>query len=230
MRYGFGLLVVSIVIGLWAVLTWGFAVVLLWPAAAVGVVGAAHLGLGPVVFGKGPAGRHAPGSFAALLPYLVVVRVVWHVWRRREGSPAHVELLPGIRIGRRLLPEEFPEDVRTVVDLTCELPATRPVDREVEYHAVPVLDGQAPRHSILVELLRRIGEAPGTVYVHCANGIGRTALVAAAILLWRGRAASVAEALAEVRSCRPGARLSAVQRRALERLLRRIERETSPLA
>jgi protein-tyrosine phosphatase len=58
---------------------------------------------------------------------------------------------------------------------------------------------------------------PGRVYVHCAQGHGRTGLFAAAVLLARGAAATPAEAVARVRAVRPGVRLKPAQRRWLAR-------------
>ena len=52
--------------------------------------------------------------------------------------------------------------------------------------------------------------------MHCANGRGRTGLVAAAWLLAHGRADSAADALARVQAARPAVRLLPRQWAALE--------------
>ena len=54
---------------------------------------------------------------------------------------------------------------------------------------------------------------PGDVYIHCAEGHGRTALVATSILLARGDAQSAGEAIARVLEQRPLARMNAAQRK-----------------
>ncbi|WP_438040307.1 hypothetical protein [Sorangium sp. So ce128] len=57
------------------------------------------------------------------------------------------------------------------------------------------------------------------------SGHGRSATIAAALLLNRGLAASVSEAEAQLRLRRPGIRLNAAQRRSLEGMLTRREGE-----
>ena len=51
----------------------------------------------------------------------------------------------------------------------------------------------------------------GSVFVHCANGHGRSAAFAAALLLRRGLARDVAEAMGIIRRARPACRLNPVQ-------------------
>jgi protein-tyrosine phosphatase len=51
----------------------------------------------------------------------------------------------------------------------------------------------------------------GTIYIHCAQGHGRTGMFAAAVLLSSGQAATPEEALRLVTSARPGVRLSGDQ-------------------
>jgi protein-tyrosine phosphatase len=67
-------------------------------------------------------------------------------------------------------------------------------------------------------LSREIADWPGAVYIHCAVGHGRSATVAAAVLLARGLAANPREAVALLRRSRPLVRLTRVQRCVLERL------------
>lgn len=82
----------------------------------------------------------------------------------------------------------------------------------------PIPDGGAPDHpsrmEVLVEEIRSWLAAGEGVYLHCWAGLGRTGTVAASLLIalghpWR-------EALATVRSARPGAVETAVQEAFLE--------------
>jgi protein-tyrosine phosphatase len=54
--------------------------------------------------------------------------------------------------------------------------------------------------------------------IHCAQGHGRTGLVASAVLLVSGKAQTAADAIAMVQSVRPGVDLNREQRFVLERL------------
>ena len=61
----------------------------------------------------------------------------------------------------------------------------------------------------------RAGEG---VYIHCANGHGRTGTLAGAVLMLGGKAQTAKEAIEFIRRCRPGVSLSTHQMKALEEL------------
>ena len=87
------------------------------------------------------------------------------------------------------------------------------------YLCLPTLDALAPPLAAMRELVKQVAAWPGTAYVHCAAGHGRSALVAAAVLLARGLAADPKEAQRLVRKARPGVSLNKSQRRLLELLV-----------
>jgi protein-tyrosine phosphatase len=185
---------------------------LFWAATSLLIVGLGYLGLGSRVFGKRPDGTLALGSAVLLLPYLLCV---WGIWRLRRllSSRRPFHELPGdILIGRRLFPSEYPPQVDHVLDLTCEFPEFRAVRRSRQYRCFPILDGHVPPLSELVELIRRVSDVEGTLYVHCAEGHGRAAMVSATILLARGLATDPHEAVRIVRAKRPGVLLRRRQR------------------
>lgn len=68
----------------------------------------------------------------------------------------------------------------------------------------PIVDGQAPQalDTVVAEIVGEL-QTGRRVVVHCRGGLGRAGTVAACVLVALGRPADVA--LAEVRSCRPGA-------------------------
>jgi protein-tyrosine phosphatase len=106
-----------------------------------------------------------------------------------------------------------------VVDLTAEFFAARGVRSGRDYLALPTLDGTAPDEVRFRTLLASLADHPGPVYIHCAAGYGRSALLAAALLLARGLAADARQAEARLREVRPGVRLKPPQRRLLRRLV-----------
>jgi hypothetical protein len=69
-------------------------------------------------------------------------------------------------------------------------------------------------------LLRRAHEEAGTIYIHCAQGRGRSAALAAALLIARGMAANVDEAEAALSRARPSVRLNSAQRAWVARVIR----------
>ena len=56
------------------------------------------------------------------------------------------------------------------------------------------------------------------VYIHCANGHGRTGTLAGAVLMLGGKAQTAEEAIGFLRGCRPGVSLTTRQMKALEEL------------
>ncbi len=190
------------------------ALVLAWPALSFLVLGAAYLlGSPSVAFSKDPvSGRLALSSRVLMLPYILPATAIWHLMRWVSREPAHGLLTPGVHIGRRLLPSEYPVGIRTVVDLTVEFDERFPPGREHGYFNARLLDGAAISPQTLRDLATEIAALPGPLYLHCAAGHGRTSMVAAALLLELGRAASPLDALDQVAACRPRARPRRIQR------------------
>ncbi len=190
----------------------GFAFLLLWPALCSLIVGGAYLGLGPGVFGKRPDGSMKLGTVVLLLPYLLYQWGVWHLLRLLRKEKPYDELIPGVLIGRRLMPAEFPPGVTLVVDLTSEFPEPPKIRRGRKYYSLPILDGHFPDRSQLKRVLEILASHSGTVYIHCAEGHGRTRTLAAAWLLQNGFAQTAQEAIARVQMKRPLVRLHKRQR------------------
>ncbi|MHC4606153.1 MAG: phosphatase domain-containing putative toxin [Planctomycetota bacterium] len=195
----------------WCAVTGGWAWIAAWPAADFLLVAAAYGGLGPRVFGKRPDGAIAQAHWILLAPHFLLTWLVWaHVRLIRRG-PAWQELLPGVLIGRRLLSREMPPDVATVVDLTAEFPEPRGVRAGRTYVCLPILDASIPRLDHLIDLVDTIASSEGGVYIHCAEGHGRTGLVAAALLVKKQIARDEEEAVRLVKEKRPRVRLSGSQ-------------------
>lgn len=195
----------------------GVFLALLWPAATSVLLCAAYFGLGPAPFGKRPDGTMQPLLVAISLPYFAAIWSIWHV-QRLLGEPPFHEIAPGLLLGRRPLPGELPADVDLVVDLTCEFPEPAAVRTGRQYRCLPTLDGFVPDGEALRALAIEVARFDGRIYIHCAQGHGRSATLAAAVLLERGLASSVDEAEAMMKRVRPGVRLHSVQRVLLMRL------------
>ena len=202
-----------------AVLLEGWGWLLLWPALAFALVAAGYAGLGPGVFGKRGDGRLAWWAVLALLPYLLLAWTVWHLQRLLGREPCCHEVAPGVWLGRRPLGHEVPAGVVLVVDLTAEFFAARGVRAGRDYLVLPTLDGTAPDEARFRAVLAQLTGHAGPVYIHCAAGHGRSALLAAALLLARGLAADELQAEMLLRQARRGVRLKPAQRLLLRRLV-----------
>ncbi|MCP3140243.1 phosphatase domain-containing protein [Pyxidicoccus xibeiensis] len=218
MKYTWVFTTFAALLGFLATRLGGPWLLLLWPAVSFGLVALAYAGAGPRLFGKQPDGRLRPWALAALLPYLLLTWATWHLARRLSREPTHAQVVPGLFVGRRLLPGELPPGTHTVLDLTSEFPEPEGIRRACHYVSLPILDASTLPVGHVAPVLRELATLPGPLYVHCAQGHGRTGMIAAALLVARGDAKDAADALAHVRRVRPGVRLSPAQWRALEEL------------
>jgi hypothetical protein len=178
---------------------------LAWFALACLIVAAAYALNWPSVFAKT---TKAPARLLhqfALLPYLAYTRFVWHLVRLLSSEAASNHLIEGVRIGRRLLRHEIPADIDLVVDLTAELPK---MASGATYLCLPILDAGVPDAASLVRAVTSVSSAK-RVFIHSAQGHGRTALFAACVLIHRGYSAQAA--IDAVLVARPGARMNRVQ-------------------
>jgi protein-tyrosine phosphatase len=202
----------------------GWAYLLLWPAVACLLIGVAYAGAGAGIFGKRPDGSLPWWSWVLLLPYLAFTWSLWKLKRKISKETLYDEVAPGLWVGRRVLGSELPEGTGVVVDVTCEFaePSSvlasceegqRPAGesgRRVDYFSLPTLNYSVPGREALVGLVEGLQSREG-VYIHCAQGHGRSATVAAALLLRRGLAATADEAVGMVVSVRPKTHLEPCQ-------------------
>lgn len=145
----------------------------------------------------------------ALLPALLSQ---WSFWLARHlislplvGERPYDAVAEGLYVGRWPIrfPSEFPAHCPNVVDLTAELPAREDVIRGRRYACVPALDCTMPLPGALIAAAATVGSWPGGVYVHCANGHGRSACFAALLMVLRGDCASWRDAVAQMKTVRP---------------------------
>ena len=220
MKYATLFLVLGLSMGYVATTGRGLQWLLVWPAVSFAAVGIAYAGVGAGLFGKKPDGALRFASVALLMPYLLLAWFVWHVARVLKREEPFDSLIPGVFIGRRLLASEYPEEIRSVVDITCEFAEPAQVLAKRTYRAFPILDASTPSSESLFDAVRHIAESPPGVFIHCAEGHGRTGLVAAALLLSLGHADTPERAIAMVQQRRPKALLNTVQQAAVESFAR----------
>jgi hypothetical protein len=117
-----------------------------------------------------------------------------------------------IVLGRLLLPEEMPADCNVVVDVTAELAEPTDLVEGRDYYYLPTLNRFVPRSDEFRSLMEMLVDRKGKMYIHCGSGKGRSATVAAGLLVLRGAAKDVEEAERMLRQKRSCVRLHPVQR------------------
>ncbi len=214
MKYSLLFGALSIMLLYYALKLGGFYYILIWGAVSFGVVSLAYLHLGPGVYGKGPDGVMQPVNIMILLPYLIFLWGVWHLLRLIKKEPPYSRLSEDLYIGRRLLPGELPDEIEVVVDLTCEFCEPKSI-RSKNYFSFQILDGFAPKIEQINEWIHQIKDIDGKIYIHCAEGHGRTGLFTA-LYLMRKENKTVDEVIEFIQSKRPLVRLSSKQRELLK--------------
>jgi hypothetical protein len=191
-----------------------------WPAFAFLLVSIAYFTGSPCVFGKRADGTRHWFLTSILGPYLIIVHGVWtlQVLMSREVACHMVD--DGLIVSRRLRIHESPQNVSIYCDLTAEFCDPVAIRRSATYRCFPILDGSAPSSDDLVNFVQQLRvEGNGRILIHCANGHGRTGLVAAAWLIANRTVESVDDAIALLREARPGIRLNGSQHTILEQAI-----------
>ncbi len=128
------------------------------------------------------------------------------------------QLTESVFIGRRLLSSERPKQFDYVVDFDMRIQRTFR-NANYWYISFPTLDAHHPSLEELRKRVEIIANLDGTVYIHCAQGHGRTATLAIAYLLHTGHSATVDDAIRYVLDRRPLAQLGRSQRQILQALV-----------
>lgn len=214
--YGIGAALTAAV----AVLGGGVFLWLLWPAVSLLLVALSYLLLGPAALQKQPDGRLSPAATWLLAPYLLGAWLNSRWWTRNHEKWS--EIADGVWLGRIPAPhDEIWRKVRTVIDLSAELPLCRPRGvGDVQVIVYPTLDLTVPSRETLERVSAAIEDArgKGPVLVCCALGYSRSAMAVAAWLLGYGGATNAAQAAGIIQRVRPGVTLSQAHTDALNRL------------
>lgn len=146
-----------------------------------------------------------------LAPYLVGLWFFWAVKHLILGEHPFDLVAEGIYVGRFCMryPSEFPVECTHIVDLTAEFPVRKRVLMGRTFRCLPSMDREMPEEQPLGLLAREVADWGGITYIHCANGHGRSAVLAAMVLVLRGHCTTVAEGVElmklrrSVISCQP---------------------------
>ena len=189
---------------------------LYWLAVSCGWVAAAFFLHWPeMLMGKRKSGSVFLPFCVINLPFLVIYWVTW-VIRHFVFRHVPVNVIDGTNVSVSCWPGfHVPLDrYDLVVDVTSEMPAWYGIG-DAKYVCLPNLDGvPLDRYVLPVEIDRDM-----RILVHCAQGRGRSALVACLILVKLGYAGTADEAVALLKQSRPSISMSRRQLSHLEYLI-----------
>jgi hypothetical protein len=212
--FGYQHILLGLILIIIGVVERGWLLLTIWLGCDFVALGIAHARGAHGVFGKRQDGTFPLWSWWLFLPLLFYVAVVWHLIRSLSREAAQNTITDDLVIGRRLLPSEVEGQFDNYVDLTTEFVEPAAIRQSSAYYCFPILDGGAPDPGALRMAVARL--RPGKTFIHCAQGHGRTALFALAVLLTSGTAKSVDDGLRMLQAARPGVRLNGAQRRCIE--------------
>lgn len=172
------------------------------------------------VYGKQATGKFSVWAMIVHLPFFIYTLILWHAVRRLLRENAYDRITENIVIGRRLLAAEYPDGIDTIVDLTAEFIEPAGIIGSVNYIALPILDASVPETDALNAAIEKIGE--GNIYIHCAQGHGRTGLFTSILLIDRGVVSNFEEALALLKNKRPALTLTPQQKRFVRKLTKNL--------
>lgn len=221
MKYAGLFMLLGIFTAAFAFVRGGWWLLLLWPALNFFMNGAGYLSLGPRVFGKQLDGSIPLWNGLIWFPYrYLILGPTWHLARIVSKERSFDQVTHGLIVGRRLLASEKLPDVDNWIDLTSEFLEPIAIVEEFNYIPFPILDGHVPVLDELCTMMETL--PPGKTYIHCAQGHGRTGLVAIAWLVQRGEADTYEEALALLQEARPALKLNHAQQSFAREFIRHI--------
>lgn len=193
---------------------WTRVWILLWPAGVLLAVAIVYLARAPRALGKRTDGTIAWWGWILWAPLFVYMRLLHEAARTLTDEPVATEVAPGVWVGRRPRRHELPPGIAMIVDLCAELAAAPGIATGRGYLSIPALDATSPTPAEMARAVDALLAANGPVYVHCAFGHGRSATLAAALLIRRGDA-TLDDVERQLRARRPRIGLNDHQRRAL---------------
>ncbi|MCB1176860.1 MAG: dual specificity protein phosphatase family protein, partial [Leptospiraceae bacterium] len=155
-----------------------------------------------------------------LAPYLYLAMYLNKVSSKFNKNNSINLLLDNIYLGGKTSFKELPEGIQTIIDLTAELEEDPEISKGKDYICFPILDASIPGKKEFNELLNKILELDSIIFIHCAEGSGRTGMVAVGLCYKKFGFSSFEEALEFATSKREKIKLNKTQKNFMEEVLK----------
>ena len=185
----------------------GMAIFWVWLTINMGIMTLAYsLNYPGLLLGKTSSGKINPFCLLINLPWLLLTWLIFQI----QAKCSHEEFCHQLAdtrywLSRRPLGRDALSRFSLVIDLTAEFPLDSHVPHRI---CIPCLDG----HSLPALPMLDLPPA-GQILIHCANGHGRSALLAASLLIQDGTCPTIQEAFELIERSRPGAVPNTYQKR-----------------
>ncbi len=210
MRYAALTFFLGIIFGCWALALQGWFLILIWLSLCLFALSIGYARPGTNIFFKQPDGAIPFLVKVIYLPFFLYSHLIWHLLRWLSRERSFDQAASDLLLGRRLLASELPDGIHNYLDLTMEFEDPVQIRERFNYICLPILNGGIPKPESLLAAFQQLEEGP--IYIHCARGHGRTAMVALCLQGWREGLGSFEEGLKQLKECRPGIHLNRDQR------------------
>lgn len=168
------------------------ALILLWLGVSLVIIALGYRNLGPVVFQK-----HSNGSFTFAaktlhLPYRTISRIVRYVFFTSYKAPQKIS--ENLYLGAYSMHNQI--SCNAIFDVCSEYERVNyTVLHYVNYPLIDLVEPTVEELHIGVKQLDALMQENKTVFIHCALGMSRSAILVMAWLIYSKKAASAAEAI-----------------------------------
>jgi protein-tyrosine phosphatase len=133
-----------------------------------------------------------------------------------DGDKIYVGTWPGF------YDNKIPTDVDLIVDLSNEYEESSAVTKDRSYICFPIWDQATPLDKEgFVHLVEQVANFRGTIYIHCAFGVGRSVITAICIMVKKGIVPSYQVAYKMIKTLRPIVNLKPYQIEFIEEIVPR---------
>ncbi len=196
-------------------------IVLFWFSLSYPILGLIYFINKPKLFYKSKnSGKLSIISNLAILPYFLIIYSIWFFKYKFSKENKYDFFFENYYIGKKLIYKDLPNDIEIVVDLTAELNEDYSIIQNKKYISFPILDASIPDEVDFYLFIKEVSKLRSNIYIHCAEGHGRTALVAIILYLIRNKKQSVEEAFEFIKGKRRKIKLNKEQESFLNKFVK----------